>query len=64
MREIPEITVGDVFELRKEHPCGDKRFRVVRVGSEVRLVCVGCGRDLVLPRPKLEKAIKKKIVQA
>ena len=34
-------------------------FEVLRVGSDIRVVCTGCGRDLVLPREKLEKAIRR-----
>ena len=56
--QIVKINVGDVLELKKTHPCGCKLFRVMRVGSEVRIVCESCGRDLVLDRVKLEKAIK------
>ncbi|MBQ9781434.1 MAG: DUF951 domain-containing protein [Clostridia bacterium] len=52
------IHVGDVLELRKPHPCGEKHFKVIRTGSEVRIVCLGCGRDMVLDRLKLEKAVK------
>ncbi|MBQ4113151.1 MAG: DUF951 domain-containing protein [Clostridia bacterium] len=55
------MKVGDVLELKKPHPCGEKRFRVMRVGSEVRILCCGCGRDMVLDRVKLEKAIRKLI---
>ena len=56
---IPKIAVGDRLELKKKHPCGKSEFEVLRVGSDVRIVCTGCGRDLVLPREKLEKAIRK-----
>ena len=56
---ITKITVGDKLELKKKHPCGTAVFSVLRVGSDVRIVCDGCGRDMVLPREKLEKAIKK-----
>ena len=56
---IPKINVGDTLELKKNHPCGEKRFTVMRVGSDIRIVCCGCGRDMTLPREKLEKAIKK-----
>ncbi len=56
---IPKICVGDTVELKKPHPCGEKQFRVLRVGSDIRIVCMGCGRDMTLERPKLEKAIKK-----
>ena len=55
------MKVGDILELKKPHPCGEKRFRVMRVGSEVRILCSGCGRDMVLDRVKLETAIRKLI---
>ena len=56
---IPKINVGDRLELKKKHPCGTSVFTVLRVGSDIRIVCTGCGRDMVLPREKLEKNIKK-----
>lgn len=56
--QIIRMKVGDTLELRKPHPCGEHRFSVLRVGSEVRIKCAGCGRDMVLDRIKLEKAIK------
>ena len=56
--EIIKLSVGDVVELKKPHPCGEKLFKILRVGSEVRIVCMGCGRDMNLDRIKLEKAIK------
>lgn len=57
--QIIKIEVGDLLELKKPHPCGEKNFKVLRVGSDVRIVCQSCGRDLTLDRIKLEKAIKK-----
>jgi hypothetical protein len=57
--QIIRMKVGDLLELKKPHPCGEKHFRVMRVGSEVRIICVGCERDMVLDRVKLEKAIRK-----
>jgi len=59
MVHIPKFSVGDTLELKKNHPCGSKLFEVFRVGSDIRLVCKGCGRDMVLPREKVEKAIRK-----
>ena len=57
--QIIKLSVGDVLELKKPHPCGGKNFKVLRVGSLVRVVCETCGRDMAIERPKLEKAIKK-----
>ena len=48
----------DRIQMKKPHPCGGKIFRIVRVGSEVRVICESCGRDMTLDRVKLEKAIK------
>ncbi len=59
--EIIKLAVGDTVELKKPHPCGSKSFKIMRIGSQIRIVCNGCGRDMVLERPKLEKAIKKVI---
>ncbi len=54
-----KISVGDLLELKKPHPCGSHLFNVMRIGSEIRIVCQGCGRDMALDRVKLEKSIKK-----
>ncbi|MBO4220039.1 MAG: DUF951 domain-containing protein [Clostridia bacterium] len=53
------VSVGDVLEMKKPHPCGSNRFTVLRVGSDLRVVCSGCGRDMTVPREKLERSIKK-----
>lgn len=57
--EIIKFRVGDIAELKKPHPCGSKQFRILRVGSEMRVACMGCGRDMSIDRLKLEKATKK-----
>ena len=57
--QIIKFDVGDVLEMKKEHPCGSKLMRVMRTGSDIRIVCLGCGRDVTVPRVKLEKNIKK-----
>ena len=54
--EIIRYRVDDVLRLRKKHPCGGDRFRVARVGSTMRIICLSCGRDMTLPRIKLDKA--------
>ena len=57
--QIIKFKVGDVLELKKPHPCGNKLFRVMRVGSEMRVVCLKCSRDMNIDRLKLEKSTKK-----
>ena len=54
-----KFEVGNVVELKKKHPCGCSQFKIVRVGSEMRIVCLECSRDMNIDRVKLEKATKK-----
>jgi hypothetical protein len=49
--------------MKKKHPCGSFLFRVARTGSDIRIICEGCGRDVTLPREKLEKSIKRVIAK-
>ena len=46
-------------ELKKQHPCGSKVWKILRVGMDIKLRCEGCGHELMLPRSKVEKAIKR-----
>ena len=62
--KIIKFFKDDILIMKKNHPCGSDRFLVKRAGSDVRIACVGCGRDTVLPRVKLEKSIKKVISAA
>ncbi len=59
MNNIPKISPGDVLVMKKTHPCGKNEFRVLRIGSDVRFVCLGCGRDVTVQRIKLEKSIRR-----
>lgn len=53
-----DIHVGDCLELKKTHPCGSRRWEVLRIGMDFKLKCEGCGHQLMIPRAKAEKSIK------
>lgn len=53
------IYLGDVVEMRKPHPCGGKQWEVVRVGADIGLVCLTCGRRVLLPRRDFARGVKK-----
>ena len=53
-----QISVGDVLEMKKQHPCGERRFLVLRSGMDFRLRCLKCGREFMIPRTRAEKNIK------
>ncbi len=54
-----DIRVNDILEMKKQHPCGSKQFLVLRSGMDFKLRCTGCGREVMVPRVKAEKNIKK-----
>ena len=54
-----DIQLGDIVTLKKEHPCGSKEWEVLRVGMDFRLKCIGCARQVMIPRKQLEKSVKK-----
>lgn len=57
MQIIP-LHTNDRIQLKKKHPCGGNTFVILRVGSEVRVKCETCARDMTIDRLKLEKAIR------
>ena len=58
---IIRFSQGDTLVLKKKHPCSCDSFTVLRPGSDIRIVCQLCGRDMTIPRETLEKSIKKVI---
>ena len=54
-----DIRVNDVLEMKKQHPCGSRRFLVLRIGMDFRLKCEGCGHEVMAPRLKIERHIKR-----
>lgn len=53
-----ELYLGDVVQCKKSHPCGSDRWEILRVGMDIRIRCLGCGRVVMLPRGKFEKTVK------
>ena len=54
-----DVRVGDILTMKKPHPCGEKTFLVLRAGMDFRIRCKGCGREVMVPRLKIEKNIRK-----
>ena len=52
------IQINDLLMMKKNHPCGQNRFLVLRTGADLKLRCLGCGREFLTPRIKIEKYIK------
>lgn len=58
---MKEFDLYDVVETKKTHPCGSKQWKIVRIGADIKIKCLGCDRIVMLPRNKFEKSIKRVI---
>lgn len=52
------FSLGDVVRLKKQHPCGNYEWEILRVGMDFRIRCLKCGRQVMIPRTKFEKSVK------
>lgn len=56
-----EYQLGSIVVMKKPHPCGTNEWEVTRVGADIKLKCVKCGRMVMLPRIDMNKKLKKVI---
>lgn len=54
-----DYELNTIVEMKKPHACGEKLFKIVRLGADIRIKCEGCGRSIMLPRQAFNKKIKK-----
>ena len=55
---LPDLELDDVVRLRKPHPCGSYTWKIVRLGADIGLECLGCCRRVLLPRRELSRRLK------
>lgn len=60
-----EYNLGDIIEMKKEHPCHkSKEWQIIRMGADIRIKCLGCGTSVLMPRQKFDKRIKRVVSRA
>jgi len=55
---VIKFYLGDIVRMKKRHPCGSFEWEVTRTGVDFRIKCLGCSRQVLIPRPKFEKSVK------
>ena len=55
---LPNLQLEDRVRLRKPHPCGEDQWKVIRIGADIKIECLGCGRQVMLSRRKLARRVK------
>ncbi|MDQ0163716.1 DUF951 domain-containing protein [Aeribacillus alveayuensis] len=54
-----EFDLHDIVEMKKPHPCGTNRWKVIRMGMDIRIKCEGCGHSVLMPRREFTRKMKK-----
>ena len=54
-----DYKLGSIVEMKKQHPCGSNKFKITRVGVDIKITCLNCGRTIMLSRLDFNKRIKK-----
>lgn len=57
--ERKQFELGDVVQMKKAHPCGTNEMKIIRMGMDIRIKCLGCQHSVLVPRTKFEKKMKK-----
>lgn len=55
---LPDLQLADTVRMRKAHPCGSFEWKVTRLGADIGLECLGCGRRVMLTRRELMRRAK------
>ncbi len=62
--EAKKYGLGDIVEMKKQHPCGTNEWKIIRLGADVRIKCEGCQHSVMIPRREFDKKMKKVLVVA
>ena len=62
---VESYGLNDIVEMKKEHPCHlSKQWKIIRMGADIRIKCLGCGTSVLMPRQKFEKKLKRVVQKA
>lgn len=58
---ILDYKLGSIVVMKKQHPCGTNKWKITRVGADIKIKCLACNREIMLSRMDFNKRIKKVI---
>ena len=61
--EQKQYDLNDVVEMKKPHPCGVNRWKIIRMGLDIRIKCEGCSHSVLIPRREFDRKLKKVLVR-
>ncbi|WP_285856928.1 DUF951 domain-containing protein [Mesobacillus subterraneus] len=58
-----EFQLNDVVEMKKPHPCGTNKWKIIRLGMDIRIKCEGCQHSVLIPRKEFTRKVKKLLLK-
>ena len=55
-----EYELNDIVEMKKQHPCGTNRWQITRMGADIKIKCLKCDNNIMMPRREFNKKMKLK----
>ena len=52
-------SLNQIVKTNKPHVCGSNEWKIIRMGADLKLECLGCKRVIMLASYELDKRIKK-----
>ncbi|HLQ72943.1 MAG TPA: DUF951 domain-containing protein [Bacillota bacterium] len=59
-----DFQLNDIVEMKKQHPCGENRWQIIRMGMDIRMKCLGCDHSVLIPRRQFTKRLKRILERA
>ncbi len=51
--------LDDIVIMKKQHPCGTNKWKITRLGADIKIKCLNCNRSIMMPRIEFDKKLKK-----
>lgn len=59
-----QFGLNDVVQMKKQHPCGENKWKIIRMGMDIRIKCLGCNHSVMIPRREFTKKMKRVLERA
>ncbi len=56
---MTDYKLNDIVIMKKPHPCGTNEWEITRIGADIKIKCINCGRSIMMPRIEFNKKLKK-----
>ena len=53
--------LNDIVIMKKPHACGTNEWQIIRMGVDIKIKCINCGREVMIDRLEFTQKLKKVI---